>query len=51
MTLTFKVARLVEAYTPNGPASGHGQVYTLVNSQANLAGNHLANQSWVFGAI
>lgn len=50
MTLTFKVARLgTEAYTPdNGPASGTwSSISTLVNSQANLAGNYLANQSWV----
>ena len=50
MTLTFKVARLgTEAYAPdNGPASGTwSSISTLVNSQANLAGNYLANQSWV----
>ena len=50
MTLTFKVARLgTESYTPdNGPASGTwSSISTLVNSQANLAGNYLANQSWV----
>lgn len=55
MTLTFKVARLgTEAYTPdNGPASGTWlSVSSLVNSQANLAGNYLANQSWiVIGAL
>lgn len=55
MTLTFKVARLgAEAYTPNnGPASGTwSSISTLVNSQANLAGNYLANQSWVvIGAL
>lgn len=55
MTLTFKVARLgTEAYTPdNGPASGTlSSISTLVNSQANLAGNYLANQSWVvIGAL
>lgn len=50
MTLTFKVARLgTESYTPdNGPASGTwSSISTLVNSQANLAGNYLANQSRV----
>lgn len=50
MSLAFKVARLgTEAYTPdNGPASGTwSSISTLVNSQANLAGNYLANQSWV----
>lgn len=55
MTLTFKVARLgAEVYTPdNGPASGTwSSISTLVNSQANLAGNYLANQSWiVIGAL
>lgn len=55
MTLTFKVARLgTEAYAPdNGPASGTwSSISTLVNSQANLAGNYLANQSWVvIGAL
>ena len=55
MSLAFKVARLgTEAYTPdNGPASGTwSSISTLVNSQANLAGNYLANQSWVvFGAL
>jgi hypothetical protein len=55
MTLTFKVARLgTEAYTPdNGPASGTwSSISTLVNSQANLVGNYLANQSWVvIGAL
>lgn len=55
MTLTFKVARLgTESYTPdNGPASGTwSSISTLVNSQANLAGNYLANQSWVvIGAL
>lgn len=55
MTLTFKVARLgTEAYTPdNGPASGTwSSISTLVNSQANLSGNYLANQSWVvIGAL
>ena len=55
MTLTFKVARLgTEAYNPdNGPASGTwSSISSLVNSQANLAGNYLANQSWVvIGAL
>lgn len=55
MTLTFKVARLgTEAYAPdNGPASGTwSSISTLVNSQANLAGNYLASQSWVvIGAL
>lgn len=55
MTLTFKVARLgTEAYnSDNGPASGTwSSISTLVNSQANLAGNYLANQSWVvIGAL
>lgn len=55
LTLTFKVARLgTESYTPdNGPASGTwSSISTLVNSQANLAGNYLANQSWVvIGAL
>ena len=55
MALTFKVARLgAEAYTPdNGIASGTwSSISTLVNSQANLAGNYLANQSWVvIGAL
>lgn len=50
MTLTFKAARLgTEAYSSdNGPASGTwSSISTLINSQANLAGNYLANQSWV----
>ncbi len=50
MTLTFKVARLgTESYSPdNGSASGTwSSISTLINSQANLAGNYLANQSWV----
>ena len=55
MTLTFKVARLgTETYnSDNGPASGTwSSISTLVNSQANLAGNYLANQSWVvIGAL
>lgn len=55
MTLTFKVARLgTNSYTvDNGPATGSWtSISSLVNSQANLAGNYLANQSWVvIGAL
>lgn len=50
MRLTFKVARLgTNSYTvDNGPATGSwSSISNLVNSQANLAGNYLANQSWV----
>lgn len=50
MTLTFKVARLgTNSYTvDNGPATGSWtSISSLTNSQANLAGNYLANQSWV----
>lgn len=50
MTLTFKVARLgTNAFTvDNGQATGTwSSISSLVNSQANLAGNYLANQSWV----
>ncbi|ORO56499.1 hypothetical protein B7720_02460 [Streptococcus oralis subsp. oralis] len=50
MTLTFKVARLgTNSYTvDNGPATGSWtSISSLVNFQANLAGNYLANQSWV----
>nr|DAX30398.1 MAG TPA: protein of unknown function DUF859 [Caudoviricetes sp.] len=50
MSLTFKVARLgTNSYTvDNGPATGSWtSISSLVNSQANLAGNYLANQSWV----
>ena len=50
MRLTFKVARLgTNSYTvDNGPATGFWtSISNLVNSQANLAGNYLANQSWV----
>lgn len=50
MRLTFKVARLGNnSYTvDNGPATGSWtSISSLVNSQANLAGNYLANQSWV----
>lgn len=50
MTLTFKVARLgTNTFTvDNGQATGTwSSISSLVNSQANLAGNYLANQSWV----
>lgn len=50
MTLTFKVARLgTNAFAvDNGQATGTWtSVSSLVNSRANLAGNYLANQSWV----
>ena len=50
MTLTFKVARLgtTNFQVDTGPATGSWtSVSSLVNSQANLAGNYLANQSWV----
>lgn len=50
MALTFKVARLgTDAFTvDNGQAAGTwSSISSLVNSQANLAGNYLANQSWV----
>ena len=50
MRLTFKVARLgTNSYiVDNGPATGSWtSISSLVNSQANLAGNYLANQSWV----
>ena len=50
MALTFKVARLgTNAFTvDNGQATGTwSSISNLVNSQANLAGNYLANQSWV----
>ena len=50
MRLTFKVARLgTNSYTvDNGPATGSWtSISSLTNSQANLAGNYLANQSWV----
>ena len=50
MTLSFKVARLGStSYTlDTGPAAGSWtSISSLVNSQANLAGNYLANQSWV----
>nr|DAQ96897.1 MAG TPA: protein of unknown function DUF859 [Caudoviricetes sp.] len=55
MTLTFKVARLgTNAFAvDNGQATGTwSSISSLVNSQANLAGNYLANQSWVvIGAL
>ncbi|HEP3594370.1 TPA: DUF859 domain-containing protein [Streptococcus pyogenes] len=50
MTLSFKVARLgTNTYTPDtGAAAGSWtSISSFVNSQANLAGNYLANQSWV----
>lgn len=50
MTLTFKVARLgtTNFQADTGPATGSWtSISSLVNSQANLAGNYLANQSWV----
>lgn len=50
MTLTFKVARLgtTSFQVDTGPAAGSWtSISNLVNSQANLAGNYLANQSWV----
>lgn len=50
MSLAFKVARLgTNSYTVDtGPATGSWtSISNLVNSQANLAGNYLANQSWV----
>ena len=50
MTLTFKVARLgtTKFQVDTGPATGSWtSISNLVNSQANLAGNYLANQSWV----
>lgn len=50
MVLTFKVARLgTNTFTvDNGQATGTwSSISSLVNSQANLAGNYLANQSWV----
>lgn len=55
MALTFKVARLgTNTFTvDNGQATGTwSSISSLVNSQANLAGNYLANQSWVvIGAL
>nr|DAM33675.1 MAG TPA: protein of unknown function DUF859 [Caudoviricetes sp.] len=50
MSLTFKVARLgtTNFQVDTGPATGSWtSISSLVNSQANLAGNYLANQSWV----
>lgn len=50
MTLTFKVARLgtTNFQVDTGLATGSWtSISNLVNSQANLAGNYLANQSWV----
>lgn len=50
MVLTFKVAKLgTNAFTvDNGQATGTwSSISSLVNSQANLAGNYLANQSWI----
>lgn len=50
MTLTFKVERLgtTNFQVDTGPAAGSWtSISNLVNSQANLAGNYLANQSWV----
>ena len=50
MTLTFKVAKLgTNTFTvDNGQATGTwSSISSLVNSQANLAGNYLANQSWI----
>jgi hypothetical protein len=55
MRLTFKVARLgTDSYqVDNGPAGGSWtSIFNLTNSSANLAGNYLANQSWVvIGAL
>lgn len=50
MSLTFKVARLgtTNFQVDTGPATGSWtSISNLVNSQANLAGTYLANQSWV----
>lgn len=50
MTLSFKVARLgTTTYTADtGPAAGSWtSLASLTNSQANLAGSYVANQSWV----
>ena len=50
MTLTFKVARLgtTNFQVDTGPVAGSWtSISNLVNSQANLVGNYLANQSWV----
>ena len=55
MSLTFKVAKLgtTNFQVDNGQATGTwSSISSLVNSQANLAGNYLANQSWVvIGAL
>lgn len=55
MSLTFKVARLgtTNFQADTGQATGAWtSISSLVNSQANLAGNYLANQSWVvIGAL
>lgn len=55
MTLTFKVARLgTNAFNvDNGSAGGTWtSISSLVNSQANLSGNYLSNQSWaVIGTL
>lgn len=50
MTLKVKVAKLgtTNFQVDTGPATGFWtSISNLVNSQANLAGNYLANQSWV----
>ena len=50
MRLTFKVARLGtdNFQVDNGPAGGSWtSIFNLTNSNANLAGSYLANQSWV----
>lgn len=50
MSLTFKVARLgtTNFQVDTGSATGSWtSISSLTNSQANLAGNYLANQSWV----
>lgn len=50
MTLSFKVARLgTTTYTADtGPAAGSWtSLASLTNSQANLSGSYVANQSWV----
>lgn len=50
MSLTFKVARLgtTNFQADTGQATGAWtSISSLVNSQANLAGSYLANQSWV----
>lgn len=54
MRLTFKVARLgTNSYqVDNGSAAGSWtSIFNLTNSNANLAGNYLANQSWVVMGI